>query len=191
MQRSSSVTAGRSCASPVGATRSPTNVMLVCNRPFYRSCITALGGRSQRLLSPAVVGAVAHRNGGRPFSTDTQPAPQAQERVSFRFWHDEKRFKGTGEQSLVQRALLEQGGIRMGGNVKSHPELGPMGWQKPHHWDLLWSPSSTALKAAAFVRPGQLICTVPGLYSITRKRQLPTTLHKVRRLRPQHDTEEF
>jgi hypothetical protein len=54
------------------------------------------------------------------------PAPRAQRlqgsaRARRRFWHDEKRFKGTGEKSLVQRALLALGGVRTGGNVKAAP----------------------------------------------------------------------
>jgi len=44
-----------------------------------------------------------------------------------RFWHDEKRFKGTGETSLVQRALLAAGGVRTGGNIKSARTSGLMG----------------------------------------------------------------
>ncbi len=62
------------------------------------------------------------------------------------FWHDEKRFKGTGEDSLVQRALLAAGGRRVGGNVKHDPQPGPLGWQRMAAWDVLWSPSATALK---------------------------------------------
>lgn len=36
-------------------------------------------------------------------------SPQPDSIGSFRFWHDEKRFKGTGENSLVQIALLAAG----------------------------------------------------------------------------------
>jgi hypothetical protein len=43
-------------------------------------------------------------------------------------------------------------------------------------WDLLWSPSGSALKAAEHMRPGQLLCTLPGMFSITKKRRLPMTL---------------
>jgi hypothetical protein len=46
-----------------------------------------------------------------------------------RFWHDEKRFRGSGDESLAQHALLAAGGIRMGGNPKAAPVQGPMGWQ--------------------------------------------------------------
>ncbi len=62
----------------------------------------------------------------------------------------------------MQRALLAAGGERTGGNVKSAPQLGPMGWQMPDAWDVLWSPSTTALKAADALQPGQLLCVVPG-----------------------------
>jgi fructose-specific phosphotransferase system component IIB len=37
--------------------------------------------------------------------------------------------QGTGETSLAQRALNALGGQRMGGNVKSDPVQGPLGWQ--------------------------------------------------------------
>lgn len=97
----------------------------------------------------------------------------------FRFWYDEKKFKGTGEDSLVQKALIAAGGIRMGGNAKKAPALGPMGWQRPRDWDLYFSPSGTALKAAEYMRSDQFICAMPGLTSITRKRQLPVTLRSV------------
>lgn len=46
-----------------------------------------------------------------------------------RFWHDEKRFKGTGETSLAQRTLLALGGQRVGGAQKLDPSPGLMGWQ--------------------------------------------------------------
>jgi hypothetical protein len=50
-----------------------------------------------------------------------------------RFWHDEKRFKGTGEDSLAQIALLSIGGARVGGHVKSAPTQGPLGWEVSNH----------------------------------------------------------
>lgn len=96
----------------------------------------------------------------------------------FRFWHDEKRFKGTGETSLVQRALINAGGRRMGGHIKSAPTQGPLGYHKIGEWDFLWSPSSSALKAAPHIQPHQLICTVPGMFSITKKGRLPITLRE-------------
>jgi len=46
-----------------------------------------------------------------------------------RFWHDEKRFRGSGDESLAQHILLAAGGIRMGGNPKAAPVQGLMGWQ--------------------------------------------------------------
>ncbi len=66
-----------------------------------------------------------------------------------RFWHDEQRFKGTGHESLVQRALLGAGGRRTGGPLKHDPVMGPWGWQRMGAWDVLWSPASTAHKVGA------------------------------------------
>ncbi|GIL77063.1 hypothetical protein Vretifemale_6624 [Volvox reticuliferus] len=44
-------------------------------------------------------------------------------------------------------------------------------------WDVLWSPSSTALQAASQgLRQHHLVCAVPGSQSLTRKRRLPETL---------------
>ena len=68
----------------------------------------------------------------------------------FRFWHDEQRFKGTGHESLVQRALLDAGGRRCGGPLKHELAMGPWGWQRMGAWDLLWSPASTAHKVRAW-----------------------------------------
>lgn len=98
----------------------------------------------------------------------------------FRFWHDEKRFKGNGETSLAQRALLAAGGRRTGGNVKSAPTNGPMGWQRKAEWDVLWSPASTAHKAhAAGLSSGQMASAVPGTQSICKKKKLADTLRCV------------
>lgn len=95
----------------------------------------------------------------------------------FRFWHDEKRFKGNGDTSLAQRALLAAGGRRTGGNVKSAPTNGAMGWQRKAEWDVLWSPASTAHKAhAAGLSPGQVASAVPGTQSICKKKKLADTL---------------
>ena len=95
----------------------------------------------------------------------------------FRFWHDEKRFKGNGDTSLAQRALLAAGGRRTGGNVKSAPTNGAMGWQRKAEWDVLWSPASTAHKAhTAGLSPGQVASAVPGTQSICKKKKLADTL---------------
>jgi hypothetical protein len=111
--------------------------------------------------------AAGDQNSGRH-----QPSPS-----HFRFWHDEKRFKGSGETSLAQRALLALGGKRIGGNIKSDVSIGPMGWQRMEEWDLLWSPASTAHKALEMgLRPGQLCNAMPGTQSICRKKELAKTL---------------
>jgi hypothetical protein len=36
-------------------------------------------------------------------------APQDAPKGSFRFWYDERRFKGTAERSIVQQALFDAG----------------------------------------------------------------------------------
>ena len=54
--------------------------------------------------------------------------------------------QGNGENSLAQRSLILAGGQRMGGNIKSDPTPGPMGWQRKEEWDVLWSPASTSHK---------------------------------------------
>ncbi|GLI59600.1 hypothetical protein VaNZ11_001529, partial [Volvox africanus] len=118
---------------------------------------------------------------GKPQGQQQSHAPPTasseSRRAFFRFWHDEKRFKGTGADSLVQRALASAGGIRTGGHMKSDPTHGPLGWQRMGSWDVLWSPSSTALQAASKgLRRHQLVCAVPGSQSLTRKRRLPETL---------------
>lgn len=48
-----------------------------------------------------------------------------------RFWHDEKRFRGSGDASLAQHVLFAAGGTRVGGNFKAAKAQGPMGWQVP------------------------------------------------------------
>ncbi|GLC40289.1 Tubulin polyglutamylase ttll5 [Pleodorina starrii] len=103
--------------------------------------------------------------------------PQPPPETFFRFWHDEKRFKGSGADSLVQRALAAAGGRRTGGHEKSDPSHGPLGWQRLGSWDVLWSPASTALQAASQgLRRHQLVCALPGSQSLSRKRRLPETL---------------
>ncbi len=47
-------------------------------------------------------------------------------------------------------------------------------------WDLLWSPSSTASKAAEVgISMGQLTSAVPGSRCLTRKKALVSTLRQV------------
>lgn len=53
-------------------------------------------------------------------------------RLCHRFWHDEKRFRGSGEVWLAQHMLFAAGGTRMGGNFKEAHAQGYMGWQQPH-----------------------------------------------------------
>lgn len=74
------------------------------------------------------------------------PSTSAVAKGTFRFWQDERRFKGSGERCIVQRALFEAGGVRTGGYPKAAPLPGPLGAQRMTDWDLLWSPAKTALK---------------------------------------------
>ncbi|GAX74824.1 hypothetical protein CEUSTIGMA_g2271.t1 [Chlamydomonas eustigma] len=93
----------------------------------------------------------------------------------FRFWTDARRFKGSEEKCIVQKALYEAGGVRIGGYPKASPIPGPLGFQRPEDWDFLWAPARLALKALP-ARPGQLVSACPGMMSLTRKRQLSMTL---------------
>lgn len=61
------------------------------------------------------------------------------------------------------------GGVRTGGYPKTAPVSGPLGFQRPSDWDLLWSPARSALKAVPTLKAGQLVSAVPGLYSLTKK----------------------
>jgi hypothetical protein len=63
----------------------------------------------------------------------------------------------------------DAGGVRTGGYPKTAPVSGPLGFQRPGDWDLLWSPARTALKAVPTLRAGQLVSAVPGMYSLTKK----------------------
>eukprot|EP00882_Tetradesmus_deserticola_P023697 GHRQ01025803.1.p1 GENE.GHRQ01025803.1~~GHRQ01025803.1.p1 ORF type:complete len:223 (+),score=64.41 GHRQ01025803.1:724-1392(+) len=102
---------------------------------------------------------------------------QREQLADFRFWHDEKRFRGSGDVSLAQHMLFAAGGTRTGGNFKAAAAPGPMGWQVPGRWDVLWSTSDGALKAASFLKQGQLISTLPGTGCLSKKRHLAVTLH--------------
>lgn len=95
---------------------------------------------------------------------------------TFRFWHDERRFKGGADKCLVQQALFAAGGVRTGGYPKAAPISGPLGCQRLSDWDMLWSPARSALRAVPFLKPGQLVSAVPGMYSLTKKRRLSSTL---------------
>lgn len=76
--------------------------------------------------------------------------------------------------------MLALGGHRTGGNVKLAPTPGKLGWQVLDQWDLLWSPSNSAAKAAECgLVPGQLTSAIPGTRSITNKKQLTRTLSQV------------
>ena len=96
---------------------------------------------------------------------------------TFRFWHDEKKFKGNGENSLAQRNLLRLGGLRTGGNIKSASSAGPLGWQRKRLWDLIWSPASSSHKCFdGPLRPSAVVSAVPGTQSMTKKKRLSQTL---------------
>eukprot|EP00882_Tetradesmus_deserticola_P025697 GHRQ01028251.1.p1 GENE.GHRQ01028251.1~~GHRQ01028251.1.p1 ORF type:complete len:390 (+),score=126.37 GHRQ01028251.1:177-1346(+) len=41
---------------------------------------------------------------------------------------------------------------------------------------MLWSPARSALRAVPLLTPGQLVSAVPGMYSLTKKRRLSSTL---------------
>lgn len=61
------------------------------------------------------------------------------------------------------------GGVRTGGYPKAAPISGPLGCQRLSDWDMLWSPARSALRAVPFLKPGQLVSAVPGMYSLTKK----------------------
>lgn len=65
--------------------------------------------------------------------------------------------------------VFPAGGVRTGGYPKAAPISGPLGYQRPTDWDMLWSPARSALKAVPVVKPGQLVSAVPGMYSLTKK----------------------
>jgi hypothetical protein len=77
--------------------------------------------------------------------------------------------KGPADGCVVQQALFDAGGVRTGGYPKCSPLPGPLGFQRPADWDVLWSPARTALKALPAVKPGQLVSALPGMMSITKK----------------------
>ncbi|KAG1679275.1 hypothetical protein FOA52_009305 [Chlamydomonas sp. UWO 241] len=122
------------------------------------------GSVSSRQYAPSAVGA--------------PKTGKAEEKGSgaFRFWTDARRFKGSEEKCIVQQALYEAGGVRTGGYPKAAPVPGPLGYQRPADWDILWSPARLALKALPSIKPGQLVSACPGLMSLTRKRKLSLTL---------------
>lgn len=73
--------------------------------------------------------------------------------------------------ALLLLLMLSAGGVRTGGYPKTAPVSGPLGFQRPGDWDLLWSPARSALKAVPNLKAGQLVSAVPGLYSLTKKVQ--------------------
>lgn len=72
---------------------------------------------------------------------------------------------------LLLLLMLSTGGVRTGGYPKTAPVSGPLGFQRPGDWDLLWSPARSALKAVPNLKAGQLVSAVPGMYSLTKKVQ--------------------
>jgi hypothetical protein len=104
---------------------------------------------------------------GRPSPSPQRPRGRGS--AKFRFWHDERRFKGPSDRCVVQQALFGVGGVRTGGYPKAAPLPGPLGFQRPGDWDFLWSPARTALKAVPSLKPGQLVSALPGMMSITKK----------------------
>lgn len=83
-------------------------------------------------------------------SAATDAAPR-HARATRRFWHDEKRFRGSGDASLAQHALLAAGGTRVGGHAKGAPSQGLMGWQVPDR--CAQQQGRHASTAAACMRP--------------------------------------
>ncbi|PNH02661.1 putative beta-tubulin polyglutamylase [Tetrabaena socialis] len=117
--------------------------------PYQLSASTReLLARRRAAQAASAQGAVAAAELPRPGGQAEQEASAQSCGTFFRFWHDEKRFKGSGSDSLVQAALLAAGGRRTGGHAKEDPSHGPLGWQRLGAWDVLWSPSSTALQVS-------------------------------------------
>lgn len=85
--------------------------------------ITSLATKSYALLA----------GNGMPCTPATQmPTAMTCCMGCVRFWHDEKRFRGTGDVSLAQHMLFAAGGTRTGGQFKDAVAQGSMGWQQPH-----------------------------------------------------------
>lgn len=76
----------------------------------------------------------------------------------------------------MDRVLHLPGGVRTGGYPKAAPISGPLGCQRITDWDMLWSPARSALRAVPFLKPGQLVSAVPGMYSLTKK--VSSNLHR-------------
>lgn len=81
----------------------------VITNPVHNRYPTALEDGSlavaARNAAPAAVAAQ------QPSSTPGLEPAGPPETPAFRFWHDEKRLKGTGDTSLVQQALLAAGAM--------------------------------------------------------------------------------
>ncbi|KAI8474298.1 MAG: tubulin-tyrosine ligase family-domain-containing protein [Monoraphidium minutum] len=142
----------------------------------------ALSQHAQSAVGPRQLddGAAGGGSGGQAAGADADVAAAAPRRArgsaKFRFWHDERRFKGPADRCIVQQALFDAGGVRTGGYPKCSPLPGPLGHQRAGDWDMLWSPARTALKALPALKPGQLVSALPGMMSITKKRRLSVTL---------------
>jgi hypothetical protein len=138
----------------------------------------AYGGRQMHGVRSSIFWRAHTRAAGQQRAASASARGPGEDSPQFTFWHDEKRFKGTGmssrgqhstaqlgacrgqlaagdqsncgpttspmpapdhptcwgavtagETSLVQKALQAAGGLRTGGNVKTAPTPGLMGWQ--------------------------------------------------------------
>ncbi|KAF5841722.1 tubulin-tyrosine ligase family-domain-containing protein [Dunaliella salina] len=98
------------------------------------------------------------------------PAPQG-----FRFWLDEVLWsQGRVAVEVIEEVLQDAGGIRTGGPPRSAVQ-GPidrvLGSEHADRWELLWSKSTYALRAARSLRPGK------GLQLLTLRKALQTAEH--------------
>lgn len=121
-------------------------------------------------------------SGGRPATATHGKNPGRHHHKPFRFWIDFQALSSPLSAALIERALVEAGGVRTGGPPKADPATGARlsdgvyGYMHMDAWDLLYSVTAKAALAADVLRPGQMLAIIPGLLAVTRKTTLARSL---------------
>jgi hypothetical protein len=112
--------------------------------------------------------------------------PAATPAAPVRVFIDEGYFM-TGETEILRALIAASNGSMIISGESTGAFLSVKGYYNPADWDLYWTSISACHMAFPHMQPGQKVNCLPGVRSITQKKEFVDTWQKVgRRLGPSH-----